>query len=664
MPHSNSGRVMILLLALALSACGNSNNNTSTAGGGGGMGGGGGGGMNPSCASPMPAAAMDYTLTVGIPSDFDPTAQPTPTPTTDIDFSVLLPERCPGDAFPLILQSHGYSGTRESSVASDGTLDPTEPHFPSLNSLVRALPHYGYVVISYDERGHGATFPDMAQHNARIIDPGAETQDAIALLNWAFDNPDLSFVQQETGTGLAKDVRVGTIGYSYGGGFEMPLAILDERVDTIVPNGTWNNLLYSLVPGDGVKLGYAGALGVLGIQGNVNNTPLVASLFNLVGAQGAAASGLRSRQELVSAATAPVAVPRPAADADELLNFFYTHGTSYFVSNTRDGEAVQPRDQPQVSLPGSIRPVPALFIQGNRDVLFNLTDAYFNFRDFSAAGGDVRLLSTEGGHMLPTAFQVEASANCGGIVGLETILAWFDQKLKGTDSATYQAIPQVCISVTETPAANTAPDNASLIGLQLDDMPIGSQSGTGGIPAQAASLSVTVTAGVANTPTFVPVATIPNNRNNAMLAGIPTASRVSVSGGLGNLLTPTSYVGVGVRRGGNVILVDDQLTPFAALTPDAGSSDCPDAPLSDHCHNRHTNNATVMLAGVGEPLQGGDEVGLVFYENQVQYLGFNSGGQAGPPNPYSATLSNVEIPILIPCPDAGGCFPGSSLSTP
>ncbi len=277
MTQVKAGPAVALLAVVALSGC---------SGGGGGGGDSSAGGPTPgapaTCASPLPVQAVDHSLTVNVPSDLDPTASPTPTPTTVIDFTVLLPQRCPGQSFPMVLQSHGYSGKRERAAGPDGTLDPTERHFDAVKTLVRALPYRGYVVLSYDERGHGTSAPGQAAHNARIIDPAAETQDAIALLDWAYENPALSFVQQENGTGVAKDIRVGTIGASYGGGFEMPLALLDRRIDAIVPNGTWNNLLYSLLPGDGLKLGFGSLLCTLALQNNVNNTPLVANLCNLV----------------------------------------------------------------------------------------------------------------------------------------------------------------------------------------------------------------------------------------------------------------------------------------------------------------------------------------------------------------------------------------------
>ena len=698
------------------------------------------------CAAPLPPQAIDASLTDNVPQDLDPRLSPAPA--TTVYFTLMLPQRCPGDRFPLILQSHGYGGTRLTAIAADGTLDPTVDHFDSIDNLVMALPYHGYVVISYDERGHGTAAPGMADNNARIIDPAAETQDAEALIDWAYYHRDAapdpedpaapaaagyvqSFVQAQ-GSGIPRDVVLGTIGYSYGGGFEFPLEQLDPRVDTMVPNGTWNDLLYSLLPGDAVKLGFDSLLCLLAspipqIGGNVNNTPLVASLCNLVGPQGLGAVTLRTRADLISAAGLPTALPRATRDDNELIDFFYAHGNQYFEHQTRDGVALDPRDVPGymsaelLALPGfagaSFRPMPqipaparrtpisALLLQGNRDTLFNLTDAWFNYRYLrqtvgSSNAADIHLLTTEGGHMNPLALQVQGTANCGGVVGLDSILAWFDRKLKGISSAAYSAIPRLCISVTPTPAAETAPANGALTGLLLDDgnLPIGDLGGsTGGISVKAAKVSATVVAtGTAVTslgtsaPVFVPVGDPisglkplagSGGSTVAVLAGIPSAQVVSVSSPLGTLITPVAYVGVGIQRGSRLILVDDQVTPFAALPPIGGSSDCPATlkvptddysgttaytPLAtDHCHNRGTNDYPasdtapgVLLPGVGEPLQNGDQLGLLFYENQVQYLPVNSGSVlTGLPNPYTVTLYNVQLPVLVP-----GSYPHSRLS--
>ncbi|HEX4873019.1 MAG TPA: CocE/NonD family hydrolase [Nevskiaceae bacterium] len=636
----------LVLSCLLLSACGGSDDRVGVPP----TGGGGGGGGAVGCASPIAPEFREVAVTVNVPTDSDPTPTPgyTPAEQTEIMISLLLPERCPGDAFPIVLESHGYSGTRQQALGADGSLDPSEAHFPSINTLVRALPYHGYAVISVDERGHGVARPGQAAHRARIIDPAAETQDMIAVLDWAWANAAEFNFQREEGTGIARDLRVGTIGYSYGGGFEMPLVALDGRVDTMIPNGTWNNLVYSLLPGDAVKLGFGSLLCTLAIQGNVNNTPLVANLCNLIGPSGPRAASIRTRADLVAAASAPGSQPRPVASEQELLDFFYTHGAGYFERQQRLGlpwgfgetRAVQ-------------RAIPALFIQGNRDTLFNLTDAYLNYRYFKAAGGDVRLFSTEGGHMNPLAQQIEASANCGGVVGVEAMLAWFDQKLKGLDSATYRSLPTVCLSVTPTPAAGEAPANADLIGLTLAEVPVGALSGTGALPLRAETVEASVLPG--GEPVFAPLLTVSEAQAGLALAGIPSAERVQVSAGPGATVTPIAYVGVAIRRGGELILVDDEVTPFAALPPAGAAA----GTATDHLDNRNVFNDRVLLPGVGELLEAGDELGLVFYENQVQYLPANTGGQAGLPNPYTVVMSGVELPLLMP-----GVYPGSALSRP
>ncbi len=207
------------------------------------------------CASPTPAQAIDRSLVVDLPSDSDPSTDPTPTST--LHYTVLE------DRFPVVLHSHGYGGSRLKALAASGDLSAVRnaPHFPSIEQLAAALPFHGYAVISFDQRGHGDS---AASSNARIIDPLLETQDSRRLLDWAYDNADTFNFERQTGTGIAQDLKVGTLGVSYGGGFQMTLAALDPRIDAIVPNGTWNNLLYSLLPGDAVKLGFDGLLCLLG----------------------------------------------------------------------------------------------------------------------------------------------------------------------------------------------------------------------------------------------------------------------------------------------------------------------------------------------------------------------------------------------------------------
>lgn len=617
---------------------------------------------SPACASPAPPEAIQQTVVVPLPSDADPTSRPRNS--TTIALSVLLPARCPGEVFPVVLHSHGYGGTRVSTLAANGELPTSLPLFPAVTQLAQTLPFHGYVVISFDQRGHGESKPANGGGHARIIDPALETQDARAIVDWAYDNAERFGIQRQTGTGIAKDIKVGTLGVSYGGGFQLPLAALEPRIDTIVPVGTWHDLMYSLLPGDAVKLGFDGLLCLLGVNvGGVQNTPVVASLCNQVNVNNPTAFNIRSRANLVSALNRPTTQPRKVSD-NELADFFTRHGMGYFQAQERAG-----RPWGFKEAQARLRKVPALFIQGNRDNLFNLTEAYWNQRYFEAAGGDVRLLSTEGGHMNPLAYQTEGNSNCGNLAGIPAVLAWFDQHLKGVPSDTARAIPKVCLSVADTVGAPMA----AAAGVALNEVPVGSLSGPGAMGARLSSLNARVPA-LATQPVFVKVATV--RGAGQVMAGIPTVASLEVAPTPGALQATNAFVGVGIVRGGKTILVDDQVTAFG---------------VGSHTSNRNSQKlGPVLLPGVGERLQDGDEVGLLFYPQHVQYASvvsavglsgatglFNvvagstgADGAAIPPiasslepalglfynNPYTVKATGIELPIFKP-----GLYPGSRL---
>jgi ABC-2 type transport system ATP-binding protein len=144
---------------------------------------------------------------------------------------------------------------------------------------------------------------------------------------------------------------------------------------------------------------------------------------------------------------------------------------------------------------------------------------------------------------------------------------------------------------------------------------------------------------------------------------------MTVSAGSGAVQTAVAYVGVGIQRGGSTFLVDDEVTGFVQ---------------GDHTNNVGTNDTAVLLPGVGERLQKGDVVGLLFYPQHVQYSAVLSAASApgatnivnmvlgtsvppiasaldtsivAVPNPYAVTITDVELPILVP-----GQYPGSALS--
>jgi len=622
------------------------------------------------CANPSPASGMDASVTIDVPQDFDPSANPGPA--TKTFFTVLLPPRCPGETFPVVVFGHGLGEKRiaRDELAADGSLQPDHGHNLAIRELAQALPWHGYVVVSADLRGNGESRPNAGGGYTRLMDPRAETADLRAILDWVFDHAGELAVRTEPASGIPRDFKLGTIGYSYGGGFQMTLAALDGRVDALVPNATWHEMRYSLIPGDGVRLGLGGGLCLGGPTGLVTPTPLLEAVCNAIGITNPLDSTIRTRADLVSWLSGPQANPR-TVNEPELDEFLHLHSMDYFEARQAAG---QPWGYGEAQ--ARLRPVPALFMQGNRDNLFNLNEAWWNARYFAAAGADVRLLSTEGGHLLPTAGQgADGPANCGGVTGVSAALAWFDRHLKGIGSAEFDAIPEVCISVADT---QNAPD-VPLVGVELSSYPVGSLSGAGAVPARLATLAAAVTpADVSGV--FVPVLRIAGG--NKVIAGSPRLAKITVTPGTGATQAAIAFVGVGIRRGGQTILVDDQVTPFVE---------------GAHDHNRNLEHpGELLLPGVGEQLQDGDEVGLLFFHQHPQFAGLISPGNAlaldsavpsiigliaagnAPPatpdvpvlsaldplsgvltvpNPYNVAAEGVELPIRLP-----GTYPGSRLN--
>lgn len=142
-----------------------------------------------------------------------------------------------GNRVPMIMQSHGFGGSR--------TTDPA--------AFQRFL-DAGYGVLSFDQRGFGESGgqayvenPDVEGYDVRSL------IDRISGLNWvAMDSPG--------------DPRMAAIGGSYGGGYQFLGAFESLRLrgvpifDALAPEITWYDLEESLAPSGVVRTAWALAL--------------------------------------------------------------------------------------------------------------------------------------------------------------------------------------------------------------------------------------------------------------------------------------------------------------------------------------------------------------------------------------------------------------------
>lgn len=506
---------------------------------------------------------------------------------TLIRATVFVPRHRPGETFPVILHGNPWGGTR--STAQTPESDIGEAMFDIMNRQPANMRDEGYVVVSFDNRGWGDSEGEL-----RSMDPAYETQDAIAVLDWIAAEGRAG--RLPVAVDANGDFRVGTVGGSYGGGFQLLLAAEDPRIDAMIPAGTWHDLRYSIGPGGVIKASFGNLLCALGYlrrnrDDNFNNACATAALPTT-----------RMRED----------TENPPPGLQGYFDFVHTHGLAYYAENDSNS--------PVTTAPSEYarRGVPTLLVQGSRDNLFNFNEAYANARYLSALPGapDVRLFSNQSGHMNPLAGQTDSTSNCGALRLQDAIRIWFAAWLKD-DHSGLDRIPRRCMSLD------------AVLGIELDDIPLGDS------PAAAlfTAVSAQVDAGSAPPPgngLFVKLADIATPQ---AFAGIAQLRKVTVSCVTDPLCAPytrqnepVAFVGIGLRRAGVTTLLDDQVFPIRA----AGSP-----------------HARVDLPGVAEKLEPGDELGLMLYTIHPQ---FRFPAAAPTPNDAYRISADVTLPIFTPDP--------------
>ncbi|MGB0217721.1 MAG: CocE/NonD family hydrolase [Sinimarinibacterium flocculans] len=519
-----------------------------------------------------------------------------------------------GKTYPLVLQGHGYGGSRETG-APDG-------------SFIKRLNDAGYYVISIDQRGFGES-----SGTVRVMDPDYEGQNLVAVLDWAEDLEGLR--RRENG-----EMYVGSYGGSYGGMYQFLLFGADpkHRLRVIAPDITPHDLVYALNPHEVIKSGWALVLVAGGEASNV--TGLTAGEIPV---------GLNQDEAIVETLVQG-ALTNDFPEAGR--NFFAYHSVRYFC----DGVAPGPQDfmfaTPDTFLvpPGPVPAVDALITQGFRDTLFNFNDGLRNYECMKARGGDVRLLTHQSGHILPLSTEAlegpldpfyaaltlpnfqdaGGSGACGSIDLPDVRFAWFEEKLRGQSGAVDTALAtgsDVCLSLADDDAiavrsvkrggegfeiAAETPQLSGTLGA------LGSLLGNGAREAMLATQPLrTVEAG------------------GAILAGVPLLD-VEVTGLSGLEIAacatpilqlgcdPILFVGVGRRAAGTERwdLVDDQLTTLRGF-------------------GRHT----LEMTGIAERFAEGDQIGLLVFGFHPQFPVTWSRDLLVPALNLSGS---VQLPLLAP----------------
>ncbi|TAJ52499.1 MAG: hypothetical protein EPN60_04930 [Nevskiaceae bacterium] len=567
-----------------------------------------------------------------------------------ISFQVLEPKafdcahRAQG-AHPLILQGHGFGGSRNTSGFDN----------------YRAV---GFAVISIDQRGFGDS-----SGTVRVMDPDYEGKDLIRILDWAEQNLDYLAWRDEAsmlkpfvarpadGLSVAggSNLLVGAIGSSYGGGYQLLLQNVDpkDRLDALAPDITWHDLRWSLNPGDVIKTGW--------------DLLLVAG-----GAAGSYVPGLENGELPTDRGLDPYimeTLARGAATGEfprEALDWFRYHSPAYWCG--LNNEPTMPYPVPENlfdanfmlagflnELPGSNQRkgqsgIPVLLSQGFRDTLFNFNDAWWNYQCLAARGDDVRLITHQSGHILNDFAAIPVpqldfdnnggNNDCGGRKRGDATLQWFREKLKGEDAASILSGTEdaLCVSLADDDAvdipvdkflAPRAAERAPPLTAQWFAAEGGAELVPQGLTAQQLHLAL------ADRPGVVPLFTV-QAADGLILAGIAQAEiQLSTPQMVNDLACeqaqlPTLrtgcdaivFVGLGLKKAGasDYVLIDDQVLPVRGLG----------------------HHADLSLVGVAERLAAGDSLALMIYGYSPQYpLSFSR----DPTIPVVNVSASLKLPL-------------------
>lgn len=345
---------------------------------------------------------------------------------------------------PLLIHSHGFGGNKEE--------DFQDPETYLDNQVAKAAWEDGYNVISYTQRGFGGTPATQGDDvpsgdSIGILAPNLEGFDFIRLVDWAIchlrvdapleaasdaenhevdvngcasdfngaGNWGASMLSVDGGgrlTGYDDDVAIATVGYSYGGGFQFLAQSVDERVDAIMPMGTWHDLRFSLHPHDTPKFTwieimnqFAGTTpGLGGGNGEPLPTVLTAARTESNGANAQTDDQPHNKDHQVSVSNARILGSKgPVAWCYDNQNYYATKYADP-DGDPESLEAATPANTPAHLNVTTRAPRANLFmIQGYGDTLFNFNEGYDNARCFEDAGiEDVRMLHQISGHPFPT----------------------------------------------------------------------------------------------------------------------------------------------------------------------------------------------------------------------------------------------------------------------
>ena len=311
-----------------------------------------------------------------------------------VDADLYLPDGASASRpVPAILSTHGFGGSKDDE---------------NQTAIGRGFVGQKYAVLSYSGLGFGKTtckiYLDDPDYDGKA---GVQMDDVLAGKRAYVDqNTGQSHYLRAIAMEKAGDPRVGMIGGSYGGQIQYSVASQDSRIDAIIPIITWNNLAYSLAPGNVAKKQWIGLFFAAGIASGAENAPadpdtVISQCPNFTDQACSAAAELQT-----------LGYPTPATKA------LATHAsvTSYLKRIK----------------------VPTLLVQGQKDTLFNLNEAQATYAGLKKQGTPVKMVWQSWGHSgstpAPGELDFGAASLRDSYLG-NRFLDWMNHYVRGTSSA-------------------------------------------------------------------------------------------------------------------------------------------------------------------------------------------------------------------------------------
>ncbi len=269
---------------------------------------------------------------------------------------------------PAILMTHGFGGSKDST---------------EVRTTARFFASHGYIVLTYSSSGFGKSGGCVTLQSADY-----DVKSARQLITKVLE-PRKDVRRDRRG------VVVGTIGGSYGGGGQLPLAAADKRVRASIVGRSWNNLAYSLDPNNRIVPGDRTGLEHTRNEQGVFKFEWTSLFYALGNAQPAMGGGACPQAKVASGDPAEIAATPNCPGFYLALCAVYT---TLAATGTTDADAR--RLIAHASASTYLRRVrnPVLLVQGQSDTLFNLNDATSTYLSLKRRGVPVGMIWNSGGH--------------------------------------------------------------------------------------------------------------------------------------------------------------------------------------------------------------------------------------------------------------------------